>query len=243
MVRFLPLEDVPWLWYFTCYHSATSQHEYPTFSHYNNTLMLGGCATLIWPVQPWVAAPSPAWLCSIITCMTRHLHLITTEFARQHRHQHDSASTSRYGQVTPVALLLAWLNIYITPQPDRPGSTITIASMSRQHYRQHDSTAQSPAWLDIYIATRPSHPDNAVASWLNNVVARMTRQGHDAMAWSSTSTTYDFSGTRTCCFLIPVLFTDIPGYRANANVSLHNMAPLDTSIFWRFTFQDSRLPS
>jgi hypothetical protein len=99
-VRFLPYEDVHRLWYFACYHSATSQHEYPTSSHCDNISMLRaqGYVTLPQLVQPWVAAPSPAWLSNTIASMTQ-----------QHCHQHNSACTLHCDQVTSAAPSPAWL--------------------------------------------------------------------------------------------------------------------------------------
>jgi hypothetical protein len=60
---------------------------------------LRGYVTLPQLVQPWVAAPSPAWLSNTIASMTQ-----------QHRHQHDSACTLHCGQVALTASSPAWLS-------------------------------------------------------------------------------------------------------------------------------------
>jgi hypothetical protein len=121
-VRFLPEGDVPRLWYFACYHSATSQHEYLTSSWFDNTSMLrarGLCN---------LTTTSTTLSCSAIASMTR-----------QHCHHLDSVSTSRHGLVASIALSPAWLSstvasmIYITSQSSHLYSA--IASMTRQHYR------------------------------------------------------------------------------------------------------------
>jgi hypothetical protein len=104
-----------------------------------------------------------------------------------------------------TSLLSARLGIYITPRPSRPGSI--VASMTRQRYHQQDSAVSSPAWL-------------------GSIVASMTWHQHHAMTWSSTSTRYDFSGKQTCCQLIPILFTIMFGFRANASVSMCCLASL-----------------
>jgi hypothetical protein len=171
--------------------------------------------------QVVLASLSPAWLSIYITQRPSSPGSTVTSMTRQQRRQHDSTSTSHHDQVTPTSSLLAWLND-------------TITSMTRQHRHQHDSTstshrahvvpaAPSLAWLGIYIAPSPAQ--------LGSTIASTTRQQHHAIAWSTTSITYDFSGKQTRCQLISILFTDILASRANANVSLRSMAPLDTSIF------------
>jgi hypothetical protein len=135
-----------------------------------------------------------------IGSMTRHLHHIMVKSPRQRYRQHDL-----------VALLSAWLDIFIA------GFDSAVTSMTRQHRRQHDSAAPLSAWLNIYIASWPSH--------LGSTVASTTWQRHHTSTWLSTSMIYDFSGKQTCCQLIPVLFTIIFGSRANASIPMHWLAP------------------
>jgi hypothetical protein len=104
----------------------------------------------------------------------------------QCHHQRDSAVLSP-----------AWLDIYITPRPSRPGSIVD--SMTRQHSRQHDwesttrrgqvtqqhqcqydTAALWPAWLDIYIVQWPSRPVAPSPAWLDSIVASMIRHLHHA---------------------------------------------------------------
>jgi hypothetical protein len=91
---------------------------------------LRGCATLS---------------CSVIVSMTR-----------QHYHQHDSTSTSRHGQVTSAALLLAWLSSIVASMTRHLHHVMTMSP--QQLRRQHDSAALSPAWFGIYIVSRPTSP-------------------------------------------------------------------------------------
>jgi hypothetical protein len=145
-----------------------------------------------WPIHP--TASSPAWLSSIVTRMTRHLHCaaanspdsVIASMTRQHCRQHDSASISCRDQVTLAVSLPAWLEIYMRHDQ-------FTRQRRRQHYRQHDSASTSchgqvapavtsPAWLGIYITPRPSHP--------GSVVTRMTRQHccqHDSTSTSHRS--------------------------------------------------------
>jgi hypothetical protein len=138
------------------------------------------------------------------------------------------------------------------PRPSRLNSA--TASMTRQHYRQHDSATTSChnqailvvpslAWLGgtITTMTRFLHHvmaksswqhhcqhDSAAPSpvWLSSTITNMTRQGHHTTTWLSTSTIYIFSDKQTRCQLIMVLFTIMFGSRANASVLLHCLAPL-----------------
>jgi hypothetical protein len=128
------------------------------------------------------AALSPAWLRSIVTSMTRHLHCIVAKLPQQcHRH-HNSATSSP-----------AWLDIYIVPWPSHLGST--VASMTRQHYCHHDSASTS------------CHDQVASAALslacLGGAIVSMTWHRHHTTAWSWTSTmTYVLSGKQTHCQLI-----------------------------------------
>jgi hypothetical protein len=104
---------------------------------------LGGCATLLHQIQPWVTPPSPTWIDSNIVSMTPHIHRATVMSPRQHHRQHDSAAPSP-----------AWLDIYIKPQPSGPGSTVT--SKTRQHRRKHDSISKSRSSQVITAAPSPA---------------------------------------------------------------------------------------
>jgi hypothetical protein len=97
--------------------------------------------------NPWVAAPSPAWLGSTIISMTQHLHCATIKSPWQHHHRHDLAALSpawlginiASWPSPPAAPSPAWLRIYITLWPSSPGSAVT--SMTRH---LHHATAKSP---------------------------------------------------------------------------------------------------
>jgi hypothetical protein len=80
--------------------------------------------------------------------------------------------------------------------------------MTQQRRHQHDSVATS------------RHGQHR----LNNAIAitNLTRHWHHTMSWSSTSTTTDdFDGKQTRSQLIPILFTNIFGFRAKASIPLH----------------------
>jgi hypothetical protein len=131
--------------------------------------------------------PWPSHLGSAIACMTRHLHRAAAKSPRQWHRQHDSASTSHRGQVAPTAPWpawpsLAWLGIYIAPQPSRLGSVVAsmtqhlhrvAAKLPWQHRRQHGSTAPSLAYLVstshhgqvASAAPSPAWLDNDIAPW------------------------------------------------------------------------------
>jgi hypothetical protein len=132
---------------------------------------------------------------------TWYLHRVVAESSQQHRHHHDSATSSP-----------AWLGIFIT------GLDSAVTSRTRQHHCQHDSAVQSLAWLDIYIAPWPS--------CLGSTITGTTRQRKHIATWSSTSTIYDFSSKQTHCQLILILFINMFGSRANASVLMHCLAPL-----------------
>jgi hypothetical protein len=94
---------------------------------------------------------------------------------RWHCHQHDSAFTSRRGQVAPAAPSLASLDCIVASMTWHLHRA--TAKSPQQHRRQHDSAALSPAWLGIYITLWPSHSGSAIV--------RMTRHLHRITAKSS----------------------------------------------------------
>jgi hypothetical protein len=106
---------------------------------------------------------SPVWLSSIVVNMTRQIHRVAAKLPQQRRRRHAS-----------VALMQAWLDVYIMLQPSRLASI--VVSMTRHHCRQHDSASTS----------RCGQVTSAVPSraWLGIIVTSMTQHLHRATAKS-----------------------------------------------------------
>jgi hypothetical protein len=149
---------------FPCYHSATSQQQYPTTSRCDNTSLLRsrGLHNLTTTSTTLSYNAIATWLGIIVTSMTHHLYRATMKLPWQHRRQYDS-----------TALSPAWLGLYIMPWLSSPDSAIVsmtrhlhhvAAKLPSQRHHEHDSITLSLAWLDIYIAPRLSHPSSVVAS-------------------------------------------------------------------------------
>jgi hypothetical protein len=94
---------------------------------------LEGCATLPRPVQPWVAAPSTAWLGSIVASMTW-----------QHHHQHDSASTSHNNLIVNVN----------EKQLQRQADTLPAHTSTIHHYVWFQGQCKNP---DTLFGTSVKH--------------------------------------------------------------------------------------
>jgi hypothetical protein len=122
---------------------------------------------------------------------------------RWHCRQHDSASTSRCGQVAPATPSLASLGCIIASMTRHLHRVVAKSPRQhrREHYRQHDlaSTSHrgkvapavpSSAWLGIYIALQPSRPGSAVASmtqqhWRQHDSSSTSRRGQITSATPS----------------------------------------------------------
>jgi hypothetical protein len=118
--------------------------------------------------------------------MTRYLHRVIAMSPRQRRRQYDS-----------IALSPAWLGIYIASLLSRLGSV--IASVTRQHCRQHDSVStsrrdqvtpatSSSAWLGsivisiIWYLHRVTAKSPRSPAWPSNIDASMTQyQRHELL--------------------------------------------------------------
>jgi hypothetical protein len=167
--------------------------------------------------NPWVAAPSWAWLSSIIASMTQHLHRVAAkshrQCHRQHCHQHDSTSTLRHGQVAPATSSPAWFSSIVASMTwhQHHATTKSPRQRRRQHDsaapRQYDSVSKSPRQLRRSMTWHLHHTTANVTSVAQSQMSpRQCHHQHNSVAsspawlsinimkraWSSTSTMHDF---------------------------------------------------